>query len=130
VDPFTRQIFSTGDENRAVARLLAAQDASIADAARRWATISAFYAAVHYINAWLWEHLQVEPRDHTERRVFVLTVSTLKPAANAYVRLQDHGYDARYRIGVHISPEKLNGLLEGDVRTVRSIVIQSLNARQ
>ncbi len=130
MDPFTRQIFSTGDENRAIAQLLAAQEASIADVARRWAAISAFYAGVHYINAWLWEHLQVEPRDHAERRVFVLTVSTLKPAANAYVRLQDHGYDARYRIGAHISPEKLNELLEGDLRTVRSVVIQSLNARQ
>lgn len=129
MDQFTRDIFTDGDENRAVARLLAIQQAELANAARRWAAISAFYAAVHYVNAWLWEQFQIEPRDHTERRTFVMTVATFKPVAIAYARLQDQGYDARYRIGYHVSSSDLNDLIERDLQAIRGVVLQSLNAR-
>ncbi len=108
-----------GDENRAIAQLLATQEADIASAARRWATICAFYAAVHYVNAWLWENVQVKPRDHAERRSFVASMAVLRPMASAYFRLQERGYDARYRVGYQITAENLTDLLERELHQIR-----------
>lgn len=128
MEQYTRLIFESGEENRAVARLLATQETDIASAARRWATICAFYAVVHYVNAWLWENVQIEPRDHAERRSFIASMAALKPIASAYIRLQERGYDARYRVGFQITAEHLTDLLEHDLQQIRSVIVQSLNA--
>ena len=36
-----------------------------------WAIVLMFYAAVHYVNAYLWERQRFEPADHLERQQMV-----------------------------------------------------------
>ncbi len=60
-----------------------------------WAVIAAFYAAVHYVNAYLWEAQRYEPADHVSRQQAVALVR-LRSVAQAYSHLRVVAFQARY----------------------------------
>jgi hypothetical protein len=71
VEQRTGEHLETAERNRDLARLLLAPSmaASLSTHGFRqppyeWVAVIVFYAAVHYVNAYLWERLRLEPNDH------------------------------------------------------------------
>ena len=116
-------LFTAADNRNFAVRIYRDADAQAADL--RWAAVAAFYAAVHYVNGYLWERLNLEPRDHNERSTFVSTVRELRSMNANYRRLRDTGYDARYVPRTRISRSRLGNLL-ADLEAVRSAVLSEL----
>lgn len=62
-----------------------------------WAVVIAFYAAVHYVNAYLWERdNRYDPGNHKNRSAKVRTLPNLRPIRGQYRRLNGLAYDVRY----------------------------------
>ncbi|MBM4033487.1 MAG: hypothetical protein FJ291_17125 [Planctomycetes bacterium] len=60
---------------------------------RDWAVTALFYAAVHYVDAFLHPR---HPADHGTRNHLIRTSPLLQPLYVKYRRLQDRSQDARY----------------------------------
>src|SRR3954468_8438875 len=61
-----------------------------------WAVVAAVYAAVHYVNAYLWETQRYEPRDHQARSAAVGRTRQLRPATSSFETSKTLAYQARY----------------------------------
>lgn len=101
MEPRTRAHLLSAAENRSFATRRVDDPQSTA-ADLRWAVVAAFYSAVHLVNADLWEQRRIEPRNHDERRSFVVMVSRLRPVASEYAHLQDLAFRARYQPGFQL----------------------------
>lgn len=124
MDETTRDHLITAAENREFALHVHGDD--VAQAVNlRWASVAAFYAAVHYVNGYLWERRHIEPGNHNERSMFVSTVRELRGANGSYHRLRSMGYDARYAPRARISRSDLADLLV-DLEAVRVAVLNAL----
>ena len=95
----------------------------------RWSVVMGFYAAVHYVNAYLWERLQIEPHDHAERRSFVLTLADFRPIEYEYRRLYDRAYVARYQPGHVVANADARKLLDETLEPIRAAIVPILNAQ-
>ena len=82
----------------------------------------AFYAAVHFVKAYLWERHRVAPRNHTERGHHVRHDPGLRRCANAYGRLLDTGYKARYLRRYRITASRAEQLVNVDLANVEAVV--------
>jgi len=63
-----------------------------------WTLVVLFYAAVHYVEAYLAKHLAMHVRSHTTRDRYVGRESNLKKVFSAYGHLKFYGYNARYEL--------------------------------
>jgi hypothetical protein len=63
-----------------------------------WALVVLFYAAVHYIEAYLAAQFNMHVRSHTTRDGWVGRDSTLRRTFNEYQHLKFYGYNARYEM--------------------------------
>ncbi len=91
-----------------------------------WVVVIAFYAAVHYVNAYLWEKdNRYQPTNHADRRRKVNTLAALQPAAPSYRRLQSLGYDLRYDPTRHVNRATAESALR-DLWRVESTVRAAL----
>ena len=61
-----------------------------------WAIVAAFYSAVHYVNAYLWESGHIEPRNHSERSNSVSNDQYFRAVSARYKLLSRRAYDSRY----------------------------------
>ena len=61
-----------------------------------WSVVVAFYSAVHYVNAYLWEKYRFSPPNHAAREQRIYADSTLARIAISYDMLKDWGMQARY----------------------------------
>lgn len=95
-------------------------------ASLRWAAVVAFYDAVHYVNAYLWERLGIEPVNHNQRVRFIGASSELRSVRRHYIRLQAAAFDARYVAAATISPEVAHVLVNQHLDAVRVAVLRSL----
>lgn len=127
MDNASREHLVTALENRDFAHALI--DSSDHGAvAVRWAAAIAFYAAVHYVNAYLWERLRIEPANHQERGEFVSRVSDLRLMRRYYIHLQAFAFDARYSPSFRPRSEVVRDLIEVDLEAVRVAVLRVLDA--
>jgi hypothetical protein len=67
------------------------------DVDRAWAVAVLFYAALHWVDAYL-AALGHHPGDHLVRNGFVARDSTLRPIARHYLQLYNRSIDARYNL--------------------------------
>jgi hypothetical protein len=88
--------------------------------------IAAFYSAVHLVNGYLWERLQLEPRDHTERHDFIGRTSALRPLTATYHRLESAAYRARYVAEFTIPLEEARNLVQIDLAGIQSAIVSTL----
>ena len=86
----------------------------------------AFYAAVHYVNAYLWESRRFAPTNHYQRRAEILADPSLLGCGLSYRALQDNGFYARYAETFSLSEQAACGLVEVDLRLVEATVLQAL----
>jgi hypothetical protein len=63
-----------------------------------WTLVILFYAAVHYVEAYLAKHLGMHLRSHTTRDTYVGRESNLKKIFSPYQHLKFYGYNARYEL--------------------------------
>lgn len=97
--PETIANLALADRNRDLANEM--MGLSFATPSYGWVTVVAFYAAVHYINAYLFEKdnkyvVTSASGGHSDRTDKVRTLPDLKSAFLAYRHLTALAYDARY----------------------------------
>lgn len=88
--------------------------------------MAAFYSAVHYVNAFLWETLAFRPSNHDERTDRVYSEPALNPVYDNYTLLSDHAWKARYYRDYRIPHADIQDLLHTDLAGVESAVESAL----
>jgi hypothetical protein len=91
-----------------------------------WIAVMAFYAAVHCVNAYLWETRHFAPLTHRDRRLALQNAPQIRSCANSYGSLNLAGYHARYTETFSLSERDARTLLQVDCRGVEAIVMQAL----
>ena len=91
-----------------------------------WVAVIAFYAAVHYVNAYLWETRRLKPANHGHRGAEIRADSRLVWCRAGYRALQDTGFRARYVETYTLEEQRARSLLNTDLRLVEATVMQAL----
>ena len=125
MDQRTIEHLALAARNRDLARSLLAPGQQ--SQAPEWAAVIAFYAAVHLVNAYLWETFGREPVDHGERNLAVRTDPILGHCQREYRRLADNGYHARYTLGFRLSAADAQVLIHVQLARVEAIIRQALS---
>jgi len=125
VDPRTVNHLRTGQRNRDLARALLAQP-GLAPPPWEWVAVVAFYAAVHYVNAYLWEAARIAPVNHTQRRARVNATRAIRRCRHSYDRLQTAGYQARYDEEFALAEHVAGRLVTVELRAVEAAVMAAL----
>jgi hypothetical protein len=115
LSPRTAAHLRLADENRDLSHRLFA----LSQPPLRWVAVVAFYSAVHYIAAYLWETGPVEVFSHEERDREIDSDRYLQRIAGHYKRLFDISIRARYR-----PVAKLTGTDVQDFLTIDLIAIE------
>ncbi len=71
----------------------------------------AFYAAVHYVNGYLWETARFAPANHGERSRRVRQDRGLRRGRAEYSRLSTDAYQARYNTAFTLSEADARNLV-------------------
>lgn len=126
--PRTREHLDTARRNRDVATALIDSGSmlGVAPPPLEWALVIAFYAAVHYVNAYLWEKLNYQPTDHATRAAAVARDATLRPISPAYVRLRELAFEARYRPGFVLPRAAVEMAVRSDLADIERRVLAAL----
>ena len=126
MEPRTRAHLQTAARNRNIANALIDPSSSIVvQPPLDWAVVAAFYAAVHYVNAYLWERQRYEPHTHEARENAVARAVEVRAAYDAYARLRGLAYRARYVPLFQISRPNAQGALV-DLDRVEKTVLAAL----
>jgi hypothetical protein len=96
------------------------------DGKYEWATVMAFYAAVHYVHAYLWERHRYNPRSHAARAQRVRHDSVLRQCEPAYSRLLSASMSARYERLYQIHETRARGFVEVDLAQVEAVVTAAI----
>ena len=91
-----------------------------------WVAVIAFYAAVHYVHAYLWETARESPRNHRQRHVKVHTDPHLARGRAGYGALSYAGRLARYDEHFALTEHEARRLVEVHFRRVEATVMQAL----
>jgi hypothetical protein len=126
LDYTTRRHIATAEENEQFAREML-QQSRPSPPSLRWATVSLFYAGVHYVNAYLWEHARLVPRDHLDREALINRWPELARMSLAYQALKNRSLQARYEPGARIPRGDVQFLLVTDLRTIKDAIRTSLD---
>jgi hypothetical protein len=130
VEYLTNRHIQTAERNRTVALAhLDARFSVVQPPAYEWAAVIAFYAAVHYVNAYLWEIRRYAPSDHDSRGLLVTGDPVLRPCRYAYQQLLDAGFRARYTPGFRLIEPAARELAEVHLGEVRRVVREALSLR-
>jgi len=86
VDQQTREHLDLAERNRDLARALLdpAIASNLQPAPHEWIAVIAFYAAVHYVSAYLWERHRETIEEQPKRFARVRTESRLRRCASQY----------------------------------------------
>lgn len=124
----TFEHLDTAERNRDVAQalLIPGGSSGLATPPYEWVAVIAFYAAVHFVNAYLWERHRVVPRDHIERGLYIRNDPILRRCANAYGRLLDTSFKARHVRRHQVSASWADRLITIDLANVESVVRAAL----
>jgi len=125
VDQKTLDHLRIAQRNRELARSLLAQS-ELEPEPWEWVAVILFYAAVHYVNAYLWERYHVAPTNHDQRTHGVRYDSALSVCSSSYDILKAHGFHARYNEGFTLSELDARSLLNSELRAVEATVMQAL----
>jgi hypothetical protein len=123
VERQTSPHIQTAERNRVVALAhLDGQAHAVQPPAYEWAAVIAFYAAVHYVNGYLWEIRRYEPPDHQSRNRLVRSDPGLRPCFDEYERLFSAGFRARYTPGFRLLDQRARELVDVELEAVRRVV--------
>lgn len=83
MDRKTRDHLRVAQRNRDLARALLSRN-RLAPEPWEWVAVIHFYAAVRYVNAYLWERYHVEPANHQQRTYGVHQDSAINACQGEY----------------------------------------------
>jgi hypothetical protein len=127
VDPKTVKHLQISARNRDLARaLLDSAQAGLQPSPWEWVAAIAFYAAVHAVNAYLWETQRYKPASHGDRRSALQVALPLRACIRSYGFLNQAGFDARYDETYTLSELGARTLLDVEFRRVEATVMQAL----
>lgn len=89
-----------------------------------WLLVVLFYAAVHYVEAYLARHLQVHLKSHTTRDSWVGRESNLKKIYTAYQHFKYYGYNARHEVSGFTVADTQDAL--GDLSKIKAHITPML----
>jgi HEPN domain-containing protein len=123
--PWKTRSVATATRNRQFAeRMLARTNPAPPDL--EWAAVAAFYAAVHLVNAYLFELLGLSPSTHEERGGMLARVSDLRRVSAEYEMLRVVAGNARYAPLYTIPAEQLRSLLDTELTAIENAVLPRL----
>ena len=127
MEPKSETHLAAARRNRDLARALIDPTlASLRPAPWEWVAVIAFYAAVHFINAYLWETARREPSSHPDRLARVRREGPLRQCRRRYLGLQVAAQDARYEPTFALSEQEARVLVEDYLRYVEATVMAAL----
>lgn len=128
MDQRTREHLDLAERNRDLARALLspAISGSLQPSPYEWIAVIAFYSAVHYVSAYLWERHREVIDEHPRRSARVRTEGILRRCASQYGRLANAGWNARYTRGFQLSRHDAERLVNFDLANVESVVIAAI----
>jgi len=128
VKPETIEHIETAGRNRDLARELRSLASSLRTQPPpfEWIAVIAFYSAVHYVNALLWEQHGIAPANHTQRGGHIATLSPLTRARLEYRQVNSHAWNARYVSGYRLSETQTRDLLDANLVQVEAVVCRAL----
>ena len=113
--------------NRDLARALLSPSLSgLQPSPWEWVAVIGFYAAVHAVNAYLWETRRYAPTTHGERSTEVRYNLPISACRTSYLALSRASYDARYDEQFSLTEQEARDLLDVDFRLVEATVMQAL----
>jgi hypothetical protein len=86
----------------------------------------AFYAAVHAVNAYLWETRRLDPATHRDRRLALQGAPQIRRCLGGYGSLSLAGYHARYTETYALTEQDARTLLDVEFRQVEATVLHAL----
>ena len=90
-----------------------------------WASIVAFYSALHFVDAYLKKQYNLDFQHHAERLTF-MSVNVIEIYA-PYSRLFDYGFDSRYKsIADTPSYEEVKSAIDFDLKDVEEFVLSRI----
>jgi hypothetical protein len=120
LERLTERHLQTAERNRGISSMhLAVTPQTLP---KEWSAVVAFYAAVHYVNAYLWEIRRYAPPDHDSRNRLVAGDVVLGQCRFEYRRLLDAGFRARYVPNFQLTEQIDRDLIEVDLERVRQTV--------
>ena len=125
MDDRTRQHLDIAEQNLAFARTLLGESGS-QTVELRWGIVVAFYAAMHFVNAYLWELARLEPLNHRDRREVIGRWTSLGPMYAAYSTLFDFSIRARYEPGFSARRSDLVSMLDRHLARVMATIEREL----
>ena len=96
MEPKTRDHIECALRNEAFARWILTPSRDRPEQSNEWGVVASFYAAVHFVNAYLWEIHRFEPRNHHQRQVHLRNDPPLAAMQRHYRTLAELGWAARY----------------------------------
>jgi hypothetical protein len=127
VDPKTVRHLLIAERNRNLAlALLDPARGGLRPTPWEWITVMAFYAAVHAVNAYLWESRRFVPSSHGDRSreaQFSLPISQCRAS---YQLVNRAGYRERYDDRFSLTEQGSRTLLNVHFRQVEATVMQAL----
>ncbi len=115
----------TEEMHRAAARRNEDLAARLADDAPEWAVVVAFYAALHWVDAYFARQGR-HPRTHLERVRWIQQEEALRPIYDPYRTLRDRADAARYSLSP-FSSDEARELLTRELRAVRDSITRLLD---
>lgn len=91
-----------------------------------WVSVMAFYSAVHYVNAFLWERHGLAPTSHGQRGSYIATLAPLPSLRLEYRQLSSHAWNARYVHGYRLSERQIRDLLDINLPYVEAMICAEL----
>jgi uncharacterized protein (UPF0332 family) len=89
-----------------------------------WAVIAAFYAALHWINAYLVTQ-NFKPANHETRDKAIVMYSVTKKIAWEYTVLKQHGFNARYR-GFRFTAKQVRDQVIPFLEAIKKQILQNV----
>jgi len=84
-----------------------------------WAVTVLFYAALHYVDAYLAKAANQHPGNHDERDRLIQSHSKTSAARPYYRRLKDRATEARYQCTKTITPATVSSLRTNDFEPLK-----------
>jgi hypothetical protein len=120
-------MIQTAGRNRDTARGLLAngRHLGVLDPPFEWVAVIAFYSAVHYVNAYIWEVTGTNLY-HPARRAYVAAHPPLSGFLPQYLQLEDHARKARYTPGYQLREQDARVLTTANINDIERVVCREL----
>ena len=124
----TRGYLDRADRHRSLAHALIApaQARLLTPPPLDWALVAGFYAALHYVQAYVWETQHYRAGTHDDLRDTIRRTYQLRSIEFQYRQLLDRSWQVRYLHEFSITLQDATDLLTRNLEPIRQVVLNGL----